>query len=99
DITVDMESPSDHDHDRDTESDLLLSEGPYLLLGDRRVPLSPWLPDAAGRLLLPEAPAAPGKLWRATDPVSGERRDDPALDEAVRSLIRKDAETPREPCS
>ncbi|WP_437563091.1 protein kinase domain-containing protein [Sorangium sp. So ce542] len=69
---------------------------PCAVLGDRRVPLLPWLPYHGGRLLLPEAPAAPGRPWRATDPASGERQQDPRLDRAVRRLLGGDAEAPSE---
>ncbi|WP_437320810.1 protein kinase domain-containing protein [Sorangium sp. So ce385] len=69
---------------------------PCAVLGDRRVPLLPWLPYHGGRLLLPEAPAAPGRPWRATDPASGERQQDPRLDRAVRRLLGGDVEAPRE---
>ncbi|WP_437338554.1 serine/threonine-protein kinase [Sorangium sp. So ce394] len=69
---------------------------PCAVLGDRRVPLLPWLPCHGGRLLLPEAPAAPGRPWRATDPASGERQQDPRLDRAVRRLLGGDVEAPRE---
>jgi tetratricopeptide (TPR) repeat protein len=62
----------------------------HAAFGDRRIQLDPWLPHDGGRRLLPELPVAPGKPWRAADPVSGERRDDPRLDQAVRRLLGED---------
>jgi tetratricopeptide (TPR) repeat protein len=58
--------------------------------GDRRARLDPWLPRDGARRLLPELPAAPGKPWRVADVLSGERREDPRLDEAVRRLLGED---------
>lgn len=80
----------------DTQSDALAGsttgdpaarEGPHALLSGRCLKLSPWLPQGSDRLLLPEAPAAPRKPWRAVDPASGERRDDLQLDLAMRHLL------------
>jgi eukaryotic-like serine/threonine-protein kinase len=64
----------------------------HVVLGERPIQLSPWLPQRSGQILLPEAPAAPAKPWRAEDPAFGERRDDPDLDQAVRRLLGDDAE-------
>jgi eukaryotic-like serine/threonine-protein kinase len=69
---------------------------PYVLLEHRWLPLSPFIPLREGRQLLPEAPAAPGKPWRSTDPATGERRDDPALDQAMRRLTGEALDVPRE---
>ncbi|MGK3987325.1 AAA family ATPase [Sorangium sp. So ce136] len=92
-----VEDPPDARRDRrlDGGAPVPPSE-PCAYLGDRWIPLLPWLPYQGGRLLLPEAPAAPGRPWRATDPASGERQRDPRLDRAVRRLLRRDEEAPRE---
>lgn len=51
--------------------------------------VSPWLPriDGPGGIGLLDAPHAVGKPWRSTDPESGEHREQPALDAAVRELL------------
>lgn len=65
------------------------------LLAITALPTAPWLPRVDGRALLPEAPRGPGLPWRATDPESGERRDDLSLDAALRALLGDDTAPPR----
>jgi tetratricopeptide (TPR) repeat protein len=66
----------------------------HVVFGDRKIRLEPWLRHDDDRRLLPELPAAPGKPWRAADLVSGERRDDIHLDEAMRRLLGEDERDP-----
>lgn len=69
----------------------------YLIWGGAWVPLTPWLPDQDGRLLLIDGPHAAGKPWRWIDSETGEHREAPALDEAIRRMGGDDAAAPLPP--
>lgn len=60
------------------------------------VRLDPFLPFTERRLLLIDAPHAPGKSFRWLDPESGEHRDAEELTLAIRALAGEDANAPRE---
>ncbi len=70
-------------------------EGVALTLDGRAISLDPWLPTIDGQARLPEAPRGPGQPWRATDLASGDRRDAPQLDAAVRRLLDDEPATTR----
>jgi hypothetical protein len=60
------------------------------------VRLDPFLPFTERRLLLLDAPHAPGKSFRWLDPESGEHRDSEELTRAIRALAGEDSNAPRE---
>ncbi|HZF49598.1 MAG TPA: AAA family ATPase, partial [Polyangiaceae bacterium] len=66
----------------------------YLLLKDGWVQATPWLPLVDGRLLLVDSPHAAGKPWRSMDPESGEHREHPPLDSALKGFLEADASAP-----
>lgn len=66
----------------------------YLLLKDGWVQATPWLPLVEGRLLLVDSPHAAGKPWRSMDPESGEHREHPPLDLALKGFLEADASAP-----
>jgi serine/threonine-protein kinase len=66
----------------------------YLLLKDGWVQATPWLPLVDGRLLLVDSPHAAGKPWRSMDPESGEHREHPPLDNALKGFLEADASAP-----
>lgn len=58
--------------------------------------LDPFLPFADRRLLLVDAPHAPGKSFRWLDPETGEHRESEELTRAVRALAGEDPNAPRD---
>ncbi|HLM74501.1 MAG TPA: AAA family ATPase, partial [Polyangiaceae bacterium] len=66
----------------------------YLLLKDGWIQATPWLPLVEGRLLLVDSPHAAGKPWRSMDPESGEHREHPPVDFALKGFLEADASAP-----
>lgn len=60
------------------------------------VVVTPFLPLVDKKLVVLDSPHSAGKPWRSFDPETGEHRDHPALDDAVRRLVGADPNAPRE---